>query len=197
MSQTYLLHPNQQHGNVRQVGDTNQVGNYYLTGNMDVTGNLGLSGYLTLQEIFVTGGINNNHCCQLTRFNFQSIFSFGVYTKITGLSSSNSKGFNNLNANMDNGTSDIKITRAGKYRLVGRVWFEFGTTYGAICFGKNGSFFEEVVNAAQEGNQAYIEFVTTLAVNDLISLYAFVDTPGDIGGTANKKGSYLRVELLY
>lgn len=147
------------------------------------------------KDIYVGGAVNNNYICQLTKFATQAI-SPGIYTKVTSLSSSNTHGFNNLLANMDNATSDIKIIRAGKYRLVGRAYFEVGVGTGSVIFGKNGAYWDDIFQSVSEGFQGTIETVTTLAANDLISLYVAVGSPGFVGGVANYKGIYLRAELI-
>lgn len=156
---------------------------------------IALGGIACAKDFYTGGAINNNYICQITKFAVQSI-TFGIYTKVTSLSSSNTSGFNNLLTNMDNGTSDIKIRRAGKYRLVGRAYFETGTSNGSIVFGKNGTYWDDVFNAVSQGYQCYIETVANLALNDLISLYVAVGVSGNVGGTANYKGIYLRAELI-
>lgn len=146
------------------------------------------------------GSINNNYCCQLTKFATQLINS-GVYTKITGLASSNTYGFNNqLGTMADNPNSQIVIQKTGLYHIRAQCYNELAVTSGVtLVFGVNGSYDDFVFGQSQQilpSDCTVIETYRRFTAGNTIQMFVGVPSSGNLGGVAAYQGFYLYAGLI-
>jgi hypothetical protein len=144
----------------------------------------------------VYGSINNNYCCQITKFAAQAITS-GSFVKITGLQSSNTYGFNNTLGTMaDNSTSEIVIRKTGKYFVSMILYGDIGTTIFEMQPGLNGSVLQINADTRNQGYQSKFFCFLDLTVNDRLSMYCAVATNGNVSGAASYQGAYINATLI-
>jgi len=146
------------------------------------------------------GAINNNYCCQMTKFASQTIAS-GAYRKITGLLSSNTYGFNNRLANMaDNTNSQITIQRTGKYFIRIQCYNVIAATGGCtMVLGVDGTYSDAVFIQDPQTTTDWClvgDFVRSFTAGQTVQMYIGVASSGNVGGAANYQGFYLYVGLI-
>jgi hypothetical protein len=146
------------------------------------------------------GAINNNYCCQITKFASQIITS-GAYRKITGMASSNTYGFNNTLANMaDNTNSQITIQRTGVYYIRIQCYNQVAATSGCtMVIGIDGSYSDTVFVQDPQSTSDWCltgDFIRYLTAGQTVQMYAGVASTGQLGGSSSYQGFYLYVGLI-